>query len=54
MKPGTKTLWVWITMIVGSLLVWAGIVSLFMWATVHYYLEPLLMILAIFAAAFSA
>lgn len=50
----SKTLWVWLTVILSSLLMWVGIVYLFMWATVHYYLEPFLMLLAVLAAGLSA
>ena len=49
----SKTFWVWVGLIVLSLALWAGIIYLFMWATVHYYLEPFLMLLAVFAAGFS-
>lgn len=49
----SRTFWVWVGLIVLSLVLWAGIVYLFMWATVYYYLQPLLTLLAVFAAAFS-
>lgn len=53
MSPWRKTFWIWVVIIVCALLLWAGIVWLFVWATVHYYLKPLLELLTVFAAAFS-
>ncbi len=53
MSPRTKTLWIWLGIIVLALVLWALIVYLLVLATAYYYLKPLLELLAIFAAAFS-
>jgi hypothetical protein len=49
----SKTFWVWVALILLALLMWAGLVYLFMLALVYYYLDPFMTLVAVFAAAFS-